>query len=171
MKAKTYYIIRHSETFVTQSKRWFRTYGFKIFTAHILPIGRPTTEKLARYLKKVPTDCNLCSEFRRCKETANIISKITGKNFKYDKRLNENVFEPAWYFRRRIKRLIKELESSEYERILICTHSVVIVALIKLLSGEHFTFKDFFINSPPPGILTIIKNGKVKVLDFNQKES
>ncbi len=169
MKTKTYYIFRHSETFVTQSKRWFRTYGFKVFSAHILPLGRPTTEKLAIYLKKIPSDLNICSEFLRCRETVEIVSKITGKKFEYDKRLNENVMEPAWIFRKRVRHLIKELESSNYENIIICTHSIVIVALIKLFSGEKFTFKDFFINSTPPGILNIVKNGKVKTIDFNNK--
>lgn len=168
---KTYYIFRHSETFVTQSKSRIRFYGFKIFSAHILPIGLPVTEKLARYLINISTEKNLCSEYIRCKETAEIVTRITGKTFTYDKRLNEYFLESAGRFRRRLENFIAEMEASDDKKILICTHGLVIVALIKILCGEQFTFSHLFEINPSPGVLTIVKNGKVKTIDFNDPSS
>lgn len=167
---KTYYILRHSETFVTQSKRIIRWYGFKIFSAHILPLGNPVTEKIAKYLKDIPTDINICSEYLRCRETAEIVSRITHKKFIYDKRVNEFFFETFWHFKKRLRRFNKDMESSDAKVILICTHEAVITTLIAILTGKKITLRSLFSNHLHPGNMIIITGNKVKTIDFNAQE-
>jgi broad specificity phosphatase PhoE len=133
---KKYYIFRHGETFVTKGHRL--GYGTKIFSANILDSGKPALEKLGRYLKEIPTDFNAASQYKRCRQTVGIISGQSGKEFIFDKRLNEFFFELPFLFRRRVISFLNELDRSGYETVLICTHAAVINEIMKLVNREAF---------------------------------
>jgi broad specificity phosphatase PhoE len=160
----TFYIFRHGETFVTkQSKFW---YGRRVFSAPILEEGKPAVHRLGEYLKGIPTDINYCSPYKRCRQTVEIVSEESGKEFNFDKRLGEFFWEPFGHFRRRVKKFLKEVEAKNYQSVAICTHGAVIAALIKIIRqgniqpGEELHY-------PKPGILLIVTENEIKVIDFN----
>ncbi len=169
-KGSTYYLFRHGDTFVTKGQRvWYYpkfipetafSYGSKVFSASILDEAKPTIQKLAEYLKEMPTQFNASSQFRRCRQTVQIIEKETKKEFIFDKRLNEFVFETPWTFRHRVRSFLQELEEKSFQSVAICTHGAVIALIASILSGEKVGF-------PKPGVLVIIKNGEITYKDFN----
>lgn len=167
---KTYYLFRHGETFVTRGQRlWYYpkflpetafSYGTQVFSASILNETKPTIQKLAEYLKDVKTDFNASSQFRRCRQTVQIVEKETKKEFVFDKRLNELVFETPWTFRYRVGSFLKDLEKHEYQSVAICTHGAVLALFASLLTGKVVGF-------PKPGVLVIIKDHEITYKDFN----
>lgn len=159
---KTYYIFRHGQTFATIKNGG---YGLRRLTAGILESGRPSIIEMANFLKDVPTDINLTSPITRCRQTCNIITLETGKKFTPDWRLTE-MMEPVMMLRWRIQSLLNQIEKSDFNSILICTHGAVIAGLISILTKDHFGAEDL-LNYPPPGILVKIENGKVEEYDFN----
>ncbi len=160
-----FYIFRHGETFATKAGTG---YGVRIFTAGILPEARPPMERMANYLKKIKTDYNISSEFRRCKQTVQIINEITGKQFVYDSRMNEYFLEPYWLLKRRIQSLLNEIERKKYKSVCICTHGAVIAAFLHTLIPETSRMPFNIYNFPMPGVLTIIDRNKAQRINFNQ---
>ncbi len=160
---KRYYIFRHGETFATKGHFG---YGLNIYSASILDTGIPTIEKLAEYLKDIPSDYNVCSEFKRCRQTVAIVEKTTGKKFEYDAHLNEYILEPIWRFRKRVRHFIEDCEDKNYETVMICTHGAVMAALKHLLTTHKFKLRNL-IDYPKPGILMIIEDGKLTEVNFN----
>lgn len=168
--AKTFYLFRHGDTFVTRGQRlWYYptflpktafSYGAKVFSASILNEARPTIKKLAEYLSKIPTQFNASSQFRRCRQTVEIVEKETQKEFVFDKRLNEFVFETPWAFQNRVKKFLSELEQKEFQSVAICTHGAVLALIASILSGKKVGF-------PKPGVLVIIKGNEISYKDFN----
>lgn len=161
--AKTYYIFRHGETFATKSGGG---YGVRIFNAPILPEGKEAIEKMAKFLKAKDVDLSLSSPFKRCKQTVEIISGITGSEFKFDKRLSEFFLETFGHFKRRIKNLVDEVESSDYKSVAICTHGAVISGLTGFLTKgvfEVLSVPDY----PDPGVLIIIRDHHLEEVNFN----
>src|SRR5689334_22988353 len=117
---KTYYILRHGlATHNTQG------YGKDIVSAHLLPEGREPIEKMAKFLTNVPTDYNVTSAFIRCRETANVISSITGKEFAEDARLNESPIDENYNgetfeeFRNRILMFLLEMEQDDSKQTIL----------------------------------------------------
>jgi len=165
MNNKNYYIFRHGETFATKQKKW---YWNKLYSATILEEGKPSVLRLAKYLNNIPTDYNVSSPFIRCRQTAELVTEITGKKFEFDKRIGERTFELSWTFRKRILSFITLMENSDYKNILICTHSADIRELVAYLAKENLTPKKEY-EAPHPGVLTIVKNGKIEEIDFNEK--
>lgn len=171
--AKKFYLFRHGETFVTRGQKlWYYptflpetafSYGTKIFSASILPEAKPVLTKLAEYLKNIPTDFNASSQFRRCRQTVQIVEKITDKEFVFDKRLNELVLEPPWRFRQRVRNFLNEVQSKDYEAVAICTHGAVLALIVTLLTGSLSGF-------PKPGVLVIVEGKKISYINFNQKD-
>jgi broad specificity phosphatase PhoE len=161
---KTYYIFRHGETSATLNKRW---YWHKFYSATILEEGKPSIIKLAEYLKHVKTDFNVSSPFIRCRQTAQLVTQITGKEFAYDSRIKEYGLELPWMFKRRLLSFIKNLEISKYDKVLICTHAIVIETLIQYLEHGRIDLRER-IAAPFPGVLTIITNKKSQTLNFNE---
>lgn len=168
--AKIYYLFRHGETFVTRGQRlWYYpkflpetafSYGTKVFSASILEESKPTLQKLAEYLKDIPTDFNASSQFRRCRQTVQIVEKATQKEFIFDKRLNEFVFETSWTFRYRVRSFLQDLNKKDYQSVAICTHGAVLALFASLLTGKAVGF-------PKPGVLVIIKGREITYKDFN----
>jgi phosphohistidine phosphatase SixA len=135
-QVKKYYIFRHGETFVSKGLK--TGYGLKVFSADILDEGKPPLEKMGRYLKKIPTDFNASSRFKRCRTTVGIISKNSGKEFIFDSRLNEFFFELPFFFRRRIRHFLRDLNDKNLQTVLICTHAAVINELISMINPQAF---------------------------------
>ena len=160
---KTYYIFRHGETRATLAGRG---YGFQIRSAHIIEEGKPAMMRMGGFLKNIPTDHNVSSRYNRCKETAQIITEVTGKEFAFDNRVNEFFFETFGRLRFRLRKFIEEMESSDYETILICTHGACISGITKLLTKGEYSPEEI-LDFPPPGILLKIKDGKIEKWDFN----
>lgn len=159
---KTYYIFRHGETFATKANKW---YWHKLYSAQILDEGKPAIIKLAQFLKKIPTDYNVCSPFLRCRQTADIVSNITGKKFEFDSRIREYELEFPIYFKRRVMNFLLEMESSNKQNIIICTHALVIELIIQYLTEGKISLKNR-LKAPLPGVLTIIQNRKLKEFSF-----
>jgi len=162
----TYYIFRHGATF--QSK-FNVPYGKEIETAEILPEGIPVIEKLADYLKDIPVDANFTSPFKRCLQTVEIVTKISGKKYISDDRLHDwlpeketiqNVIE-------RIENFFKEINANPYNSVSICTHGYPISGLIQLISHGRIDEMELE-NFPKPGVLTIASSEEIKSLDFNK---
>lgn len=158
---KTFYLFRHALAVLPG-----QVYGDRIFSAEILPEGIPAIKKLAEYLITIPTDYNVSSEILRCKQTAHIISETTNKNFVFDVRLNELHQESAEEFIKRVKSFLDEVNSSQYESILICTHGAVIAALKHLITEDSIEESDLFDYSNPGELLTL-QDKTISLKNFN----
>lgn len=123
--------------------------------AKLLPEGKNDILALAEKIKPLKTDINLCSEFIRCRQTAAIITKITGKTFKLDSRLNEYHQETFLEFTNRVKNFLKDIQSKNYQNILISTHGAVIAAITHLTKGGQFK-PEHELDYPPPAGLRIV---------------
>lgn len=162
---KTYYLIRHGETFATKKYKGF--YGWKVLSAEILPETIPMLERVGTYMKNIPTDANYSSTIKRCVQTSKILTSTSNKEFIYDKRLNEYFFETFGHFKKRVQKFLQELNESNTETVFICTHGAVIAAIEHLVTVQQFTVPMVF-NYPPPGILTIIKGKEIEKINFNK---
>jgi broad specificity phosphatase PhoE len=145
-------------------------YGDKILSAKILPEGIPPIERMAAFLKEMPTDRNFVSPVVRCQQTVEIMEKINGKVFITDKRLTEFQGEqPTETFvdlRNRCQNFLDEIRSLEAESILVCSHGGVIATLKYLLLTGTFTEAEQY-EYPATGELWIIHDHKVESFDFN----
>lgn len=161
-----YYIIRHGETH--QSKLNV-PYGEAVETAEILPETIPVVEKLANYLKDIDFTKCYSSPYLRCRQTVEIISKITGNEFVFDDRLGE--FRPdkesMIEFAGRLKYFLKEVNSKNIKSVLVCTHGYPISALTQLIKSSSVT-PERLNYYPKTGVLTIISPDNTKVIDFNK---
>ncbi len=161
MNKKTFYLFRHA----LATKSLFG-YGDKIVTAEILKEAIPPIERMADFLKTVPSDFNACSEFTRCRQTAAIVTKKTGKQFTLDKRLNEYYDESFGDLRDRVKDFVEDMQTAKHTSILICTHGAVVAAIKNLILKNTFGILKLY-DYPKTGVLLIIKGGRVEEIDFN----
>lgn len=160
-----FYIFRHGETFATKAGTG---YGYRIFSADILPEAEVPLRNIGKYLKDKKLDFCVSSKFKRCRQTVGIIKAETGYNFQFDGRLNEYFLEPYWYLRRRVTSLINEIRAAKYKTVGICTHGAVIAALIHVLTPEADRQPFSIYNFPPPGVLISVIDGKVTQMNFNE---
>lgn len=189
---KKFYLFRHGETFVTRGDRLY--YGTKVFSADILDQGKPALTKMGKYLKKIPTDFNVSSQIKRCRQTVQIISKNSDKEFAFDWRLNEVFFELPFFFKMRVRSLLNSIKKSEFQSIAICTHAAVINRLIRAINPKAFgtllkkdpdprpplqievskqpiienklNFKKYL----SPGVLLILTENSVQEINFNTSD-
>lgn len=161
---KTYYIFRHGETFVTKKGGW---YWHKLYSAPILEEGKPVIAKMAKYLKKIDSDYHVRSPFLRCQQTADIVTDMTGKIFEVDRRIREWDWEIPYYFKKRVLYFLQEMETSDKQVILVCTHAFVIQLLVQYLTTGKVGWRQLLV-APLPGVLTIIKEKQVQIMDFNK---
>lgn len=186
----TYYIFRHGETFVTTGKAL--NYGLKVFSADILDFCFPILKNLGLYLKNIPTDYNVSSQFKRCRQTVSIVSTVSRKQFIFDPQLNEFFFELPFFFRNRVRNFVKQIDQSQYRSVAVCTHGAVINELIKQINpeafktlakkspepnppirieasrsslqlGNHLTFTQYL----APGVLLVLTNSSAQEINFN----
>lgn len=149
-------------------------YGNQIESAEILPEGIPAAEKLAEYLKNIPTDANYSSPYKRCVETVEIIKQISGKEFVFDERLKD--YDPK---KNKIEEMISKiknftdfLKNNDFKNVAICTHGYPINAIINLTVKGKVDQSDLE-NYPDTGILVIIKDKQPRVRNprFSRKSS
>ncbi len=157
------YILRHG--LATHSTTG---YGDQILTATLLPEGVPPIKRLAAFLKDIPSDFHVCSEIERCRQTASIVTEMTGKQFSYDSRLNEYHAETFEQLRDRIKDFLDELSTHQYQAVLICSHGSVVSGLKSFLVKGSYLPEDEM-DYPHTGELLLIENAKVKKWNFNQE--
>src|SRR4030066_2181504 len=113
------YIFRHGETYFS---KFDIPYGEMIESAEILPEAVPVIEKLAKHFQNVKTDANFSSPFVRCRQTVEIVEKISGKKFIYENELKD------WHLGKetldnmilRIKNFYEELIKKNYKSVAIC---------------------------------------------------
>lgn len=159
----TFYIFRHGVTFYSKTNT---PYPADQNSADILQEGIPATEKIGKYLKNIKTDGNFCSEIYRCRQTSEIVSKISGKKFVFDHNLNEYIENQFDEFNVQIKEFLKFLKRNNLKSIAICTHGAVIAGLKHLITEGEFKSEQIF-DFPNPGIITKIENLEVEEIDFN----
>jgi broad specificity phosphatase PhoE len=167
---KTYYIFRHGATYATKAGI---DYTRENPDPPILDEGVVAIKKAAKYLKNMNTGLNLTSKYLRCRMTADIISDITGKKFDTELLLNEALLvgiefknETLEEFLDRMRRLHLKLISTAANNILLITHGAVIGCLKHLLVKGKVEEQNIY-DYPEPGILTVIKGGSVKEINFN----
>jgi broad specificity phosphatase PhoE len=140
-------------------------YGDQVVTAEVLPEGKPAIRVLATHLITQPYDYGICSEFLRCRQTAAIVTEITGRTFVTDPRLNEQVDEAYASVRARVRDFVREIAASPYQHVWICTHGAIIAALTHYLTvGDESRIDEG--NYTQPGELRTIQDGKVDVVRF-----
>ncbi len=150
------YIFRHGETNVT--KNGLSSYGEEVFSAPILPDFIPSIEKMGDFLKSIPSQLNFSSEILRCRQTAEVISRVTGKKFEFDGRLNEVAPGESFFgLSSRVSDFVRGLEEYHDETVMICTHGALIAALAQFVIKNDFTEKDYG-NFPPPGTVWRVTN-------------
>lgn len=159
--SKTFYLVRHG--IATHSKRG---YGKRKLTAALLPEAVPVIERLAQALISVPNSANFSSEIIRCRETSAIITRITGKSFILDSRINEDYHETIGEIRTRVERFLSHIETLPEEHIIICTHGAIIAAIKNLLINKKFVSKQKY-DYPNTGELLIYEGEKVRIINFN----
>ena len=161
IQSKTFYLIRHGiATYSTHG------YGKRKLTAPILPEAVPIISKLATSLKDIKNSLNISSEIIRCRETSALISTTTGKQFSYDKRLNEEYHETIGEIRTRIQDFLNDMKKRPETNIIICTHGAIIAGLKNLLINGKFVTKHL-VDYPPTGTVLIIKDRTVQIENFN----
>lgn len=158
---KNIYLVRHG--LATLSK-W--GYGRKKLTADLLPQGEIAIERIAGYLKDIPNSYNISSDLPRCKHTAEIISRITGKSFCFDKRLTEYYHETFTDLKTRVFDLLEDLSTRPEKNVIICTHGSVIAAIKHLIIENKFV-RTHYLDYPKTGELAIIQNKEYREIDFN----
>ena len=159
---KTFYIFRHG---LTYHAKHYLPYGEHIYDAEILEEAIPPLERMGDYLKNIPTDKNVTSPFLRCLQTVEIIQRVSGKEFEKEERLKEDV-EGFDVLEERVRSFVEEINKSDYTSIAICTHGAVIGTLKHLLVRGDVELSNIM-DYPIPGVLTIIKDGKIEEIDFN----
>lgn len=163
---KTFYIFRHAETYFSKNNI---NYGDKTETAPILEEGIPTIKRLAEYLQNIKTDANFSSTYLRCRQTVEIVSSITQKEFTFDENLrdyytkNETIEDVVG----RIKTFYDSLRTNSFKSVAICTHGYPIAMLTDFITKGKFDMNNLG-NYPQPGILTVIKKKEVELVDFNR---
>lgn len=166
-----FYIFRHGDT-KDSGSLLAKIFGHR-GDSHIFPIlseGMPALEKIGRFLKNISTDADFCSPYLRCVDSAGIVGSVANKKYRPDERIREleKNGEKFTGFKKRVSDFINEIEKRNYSAVSICTHGAVIAAIKHLkTNGKFFFFQ--VLDFPTPGNLVIIKNGKVKDIDFNSR--
>jgi broad specificity phosphatase PhoE len=160
----TYYIFRHG-----MAVRPNEGYGSRILTAELMPEGIPPIQRLGRYLLEAPSDYQVCSEVIRCRQTAAIVTEATGKEFVIDPRLKEYYRESFDELAARTKDFAAEMQQSDYQNVMICTHGSVIAALKHYLTEGHFERRHETDYIQTGQLLIINDDQSVEVVDFNSE--
>ncbi len=163
MNNTTYYIFRHGQTIETYTKT---PYGENILTSDLIPQGKSAISRLGDYLKNREPQANFSSPLPRCKSTVKIIEKKLTNKFIFDNRLTEYYNETFYKLKKRVAAFLKEIEIQNYQSVSICTHGAIIAAVTHLVIDRYLSVAHL-LKFPDPGILRIIKNGKVEEVNFN----
>jgi broad specificity phosphatase PhoE len=157
-----YYITRHA--IATKNPKG---YGIHIYDAPILPEGIETTKRMGKYLADIKTDANLSSEFPRCMQTAEIITRESHKQFSYDKRINEFFDISFSDFVTGVNDFLREIYMNNYGSVLLCTHTAVIAVILCFIKRIPVTHETLQTNYPPPGMLLCAEENNIIEINFN----
>lgn len=163
-----FYIFRHAETF---SSKYGISYGKDNLQSPILFGGKEAIIKLANYLKDIFSDFNVSSPYERCKETVEIISKITDKQFVFDKRIGEYMNISYEKLKKRLLDFLNEINKKGYKSVLICTHGAVVSLLVHLICDINLEETVPLSEYKDTGDLVVIEDKTVKTIDFNHERS
>lgn len=160
----TFYLFRHG--LATKSTEY---YGAHIKSAQLLPEGIQQAERIGEYLKTIKPTSFYSSAYPRCVQTATIIAKIIDFPFQTNKNLNE--FDEIIFsdFVKNIQLFFDDVNKKENQHIFICSHAATLTILKKLLHHEIPLESDVITNSPPTGVIQIIKDTTVTEIDINKK--
>ncbi len=159
-----YFIFRHAETFPS---KYSVPYEKDNFNAPILYEGKDATLNLANYFKNIPSDFNVSSSYKRCRETVKIITQITGKKFIFDSRIGEFYQIEYEKFKKRIKDFVRDIKKKGYQSVIICTHGAVMSLLVPLLCGKKPEEQIPVNEYKDTGTLVIAEDKVIKTIDFN----
>ena len=153
-------------------------YGEEIMSAPLLDEAIPVMEKLAEFLKTEVGDFQYSSEMLRCRQTAEIVTRVTGKEFSFDARLNEYNQEPFLQFADRVNDFLEDIiekadrfkqqrvGTQEPVTIWICTHGAVVAGLKHLLMEGTFS-QEYQLDYTQPGELLEIWKKNIQLHIFN----
>ena len=158
---KTWHLFRHG--LATHSKEG---YGDNIMTASILPESVPIIQRMGKYLSEVSDSVNFVSPYPRCRQTAAIVTEITGKKFQVDAQLAEYHQTTFTDFHKRVSDFVTSIIDVSLTDIIVCTHGAVVAGIQSLLIKDEFLESDL-LNYPECGEIVIIKDKEVKTLDYN----
>lgn len=158
---KHIYLVRHGLATLDP-----QGYGDRKLTAGLIPGGVRAIGHIARFLKDVPASFNVSSDVPRCRETAAIITRITGKVFIFDKRLTEFHRETFAEFLTRVESFTRDLSRIPQDNIVVCSHSAVITGIKDLLTKGAFAYEKEY-DYPKEGELVIVHKGESRTLNFN----
>jgi len=159
----TYYLFRHGQTYAT---KYHLPYFFNPHIG-ILPGAAPALKRVAAYLQTIPSDLNVTSAFKRCRQSADIVTKITGQPFVVDPRLNEYYLTTFSSFTARLKNFLSETDQKNYQNVVICTHGGIMSGLKHLIMENNFKFTQLP-DYPLPGILLIVDRQHCRQIDFTK---
>ncbi len=159
-----FYIFRHGETYYNKQ---YGLYDKDNFQTPLLYEGKEVVERLANFLKDIPSDYNVSSPFERCRETVKIISEISGKEFLFDERVGEFYKENYQEYREKIEDFLKEVEEKGYQSVIICTHGATMSQLIHLICDESPEKEIPVSEYDSTGVLVVIEDRKIREIDFN----
>lgn len=165
-----YYLFRHGKTEITNEQA--RTglpihYDETNLSASILPEGTQILERMGRFLNAQHIDGWFSSPLLRCRQTCEIISAVTGKEFELDERLAEDETQTLEQKEQRLKDFLADLAKGNYQNVAICTHGTYLAILVNLLSTTTKKYSDPSREFPEPGIITVISDGTVNEINFN----
>lgn len=164
-----FYIFRHGDTERTNNIFFKFFVGIKDSRSlNILPKAIPALIKIGKFLKDMPTEENYRSPYLRCDQSAQIVTKYSDKKFKVDDRIREfeNNGEKFSDFYARVSSFLDDVQKMNYSAVSICTHGAVMAALKHLIVNGKFDHYQIF-DYPAPGVLLIIKGGKIEKIDFS----
>lgn len=168
MKNKTIYIFRHGETRVSKYGGFYLNY----FSAQLLPEAKKPLERMGKYIQKLPQGKHFMSPMTRCQQTVEIVTNGTQRKFFIDTRLQEYGRELPWTFVKRVKSFLSDVNKLPDEHIYICTHGVVITALVNLLAFNKFGAKELMesvIRPIKPAVFVTIKGTEIQTISFRNK--
>lgn len=156
------YIFRHGATYEALHNIAY-TVDSRI-NADILENQKSAIEKLAFYLKDIPSDVHITSPFKRCLQTVEIVTNITGKEFEKDPLLGEYMEESETFeeMAARVKTFYRQILTTNHQDLLICTHGAIIAGLKSM-----FEIGDY----PLHRLTDYPISGTLLILDFEEKTS
>lgn len=146
----TFYLFRHG--LATHSTTG---YGDRALTADLLPEGKPAAHQLGMYLTQFPVELALTSPVPRCLQTAAIVAKHTGWQFRIEEQATEYYPEVFAPFHNRLTHFAQYLRNLPQQHVAICTHGGVIAGLKHLLTEGSFTESQMLDYPKPAGLIII----------------
>lgn len=139
------------------------------FSAPVLSEAENEIRHIGHFLQKERIDALYSSPFLRCRQTSSIIGEITKVSTTVDTRIRGYFFEPPWILKKRTEDFLLSLERSEFQRIGICSHGVVIARLLTLLLQKPLRIPDL-LHQMSPGKVAVYKDGLLEVKDFRRQK-